>query len=99
MPPPPVHPGSRDPATGSVRRPRRDRGDRHRPRRPDELAEHIFTDGFTTKDRNGRRHHGIGLALVHRLIHKAGGTITVDCTGPTTFTVILPLAGAVEVDA
>jgi two-component system, CitB family, sensor kinase len=57
---------------------------------PDELATRIFTDGFTTKSPDGRGHRGIGLALVHRLVSGAGGTITVDCNGPTTFTVMLP---------
>jgi two-component system CitB family sensor kinase len=60
---------------------------------PQERASAIFTDGFTTKTGDGRRHHGIGLALVHRLATRAGGTITVDCSGATTFTVILPTAG------
>ena len=71
------------------------------PGMPDELASQIFTDGFTTKAAAGRRHHGIGLALVHRLVHRAGGTITVDCAGATTFTVRLPTAqrGGVEVSA
>ncbi len=57
---------------------------------PKELAGRIFTDGFTTKSPDAERHRGIGLALVHRLVHRAGGTITVDCTGATTFTVVLP---------
>jgi two-component system CitB family sensor kinase len=68
---------------------------------PEELTSQVFTDGFTTKATAGRRHHGIGLALVHRLVHRAGGTITVDCAGHTTFTVRLPTAqrGGVEVTA
>jgi two-component system CitB family sensor kinase len=57
---------------------------------PEELTSRIFTDGFTTKSGDQRRHSGIGLALTHRLVTRAGGTITVDCSGPTTFTVILP---------
>jgi two-component system CitB family sensor kinase len=57
---------------------------------PEELAARIFTDGFTTKAPDGRGHRGIGLALVHRLVSGAGGTITVNCNGPTTFTVMLP---------
>jgi two-component system CitB family sensor kinase len=55
-----------------------------------ELATRIFTDGFTTKSGEERRHQGIGLALVHRLVHRAGGTITVDSAGDTRFRVILP---------
>ncbi len=57
---------------------------------PKELTGRIFTDGFTTKPSDGGRHRGIGLALVHRLVRRAGGTITVDSSGPTTFTVVLP---------
>jgi two-component system CitB family sensor kinase len=57
---------------------------------PRELSTRIFTDGFTTKSSDGKRHHGIGLALVHRLVRQSGGTIGVDCSGPTTFTVVLP---------
>jgi two-component system CitB family sensor kinase len=57
---------------------------------PEELRERIFTDGFTTKSPDGRRHRGIGLALVHRLVNRAGGTITVNCDEATTFTLVLP---------
>ena len=66
---------------------------------PKELATQIFTDGFTTKSVTERRHQGIGLALVHRLVHRAGGTITLDSTDATRFVVILPAAdrGGVEV--
>jgi two-component system, CitB family, sensor kinase len=59
---------------------------------PKELAARIFTDGFTTKSGDERRHRGIGLALTRRLVTRAGGTITVDCSGTTTFTVVLPAA-------
>jgi two-component system CitB family sensor kinase len=57
---------------------------------PEEMRSRIFTDGFTTKPSEEGRHHGIGLALVHRLVSRAGGTITVDCSGATTFKVVLP---------
>jgi two-component system CitB family sensor kinase len=66
---------------------------------PPELTTLIFTDGFTTKSADERRHQGIGLALVHRLVHRAGGTITVDSADVTRFSVILPVPdrGSVEV--
>jgi two-component system CitB family sensor kinase len=58
---------------------------------PNELSARIFSDGFSTKSPDGRRHRGIGLALVHRLVSRAGGTIAVDCSGVTTFKVMLPV--------
>ncbi len=58
---------------------------------PEELSARIFTDGFTTKTPDGRSHRGIGLALVHRLVSRAGGAINVSCTDATTFTVVLPI--------
>jgi two-component system, CitB family, sensor kinase len=66
---------------------------------PEELAQAIFTDGFTTKPDEGQRHRGLGLALVHRLVRRAGGTIAIEHTGTTTFTVVLPADkhGSVEV--
>jgi two-component system CitB family sensor kinase len=68
---------------------------------PLELSRRIFTDGFTTKAPDDKRHRGIGLALVRRLVSRAGGTIDVDSSGPTTFTVVLPTRsrGGVEVGA
>jgi two-component system CitB family sensor kinase len=67
---------------------------------PKELSRRIFTDGFSTKS-DDRRHRGIGLALVHRLVNRAGGTIDVDCSGETTFTVVLPTRtrGGIEIGA
>jgi two-component system CitB family sensor kinase len=64
---------------------------------PHELSRRIFTDGFTTKAPDDRRHRGIGLALVHRLVSRAGGTIDVDSSGPTRFTVVLPTKSRGEV--
>ncbi len=40
-------------------------------------VEEIFQDGFTTKIARGRLRRGLGLALVHRLVMRAGGSITV----------------------
>jgi two-component system, CitB family, sensor kinase len=62
------------------------------------VATQIFADGFTTKPAEGTRHRGLGLALVHRLVRRANGTISVE---GSTFTVRLPVAspGRVEVGA
>jgi two-component system CitB family sensor kinase len=58
---------------------------------PSELTRTIFTDGFTTKPDDGQRHRGLGLALVNRLVRRSGGTITIEPTDATTFTVVLPV--------
>jgi two-component system CitB family sensor kinase len=57
---------------------------------PENLRQRIFSDGFTTKAEPGNRNHGLGLALVLRLVRRARGTITVDAAPVTTFTVVLP---------
>ncbi|MCU1656784.1 MAG: hypothetical protein JWO57_1440 [Pseudonocardiales bacterium] len=60
-----------------------------------EAVDEIFRDGYTTKGPRAELRRGLGLALVHRLVHRAGGTISVT-TGPgARFAVWLPrLAGA-----
>jgi two-component system CitB family sensor kinase len=65
---------------------------------PEEMRRRIFTDGFTTKSGEAERHRGIGLAIVHRLVSRAGGTITLDCTGATTFKVLLPAGDRASVE-
>jgi two-component system CitB family sensor kinase len=52
----------------------------------------IFADGWSTKA--GDR--GLGLALVHRIVARAGGTITVSCAAGTRFEVRLPAARLVR---
>ncbi len=65
----------------------------------------IFNDGFTTKPAEPDRQRGLGLALVHRLVRNAGGTISFTSCGSagggTTFRVALPLnvRGDAEVSA
>ncbi len=56
------------------------------------LSQLIFNDGFTTKPAVPDRHRGIGLALVHRLVRRGGGTIEFSHADVTLFTVLLPLA-------
>jgi sensor histidine kinase regulating citrate/malate metabolism len=59
-----------------------------------DLAEEIFTRGWTTKNEAG---HGVGLALVRRAVHGNGGAIEVAADpvlGGAVVTVRLPTAGA-----
>jgi two-component system CitB family sensor kinase len=61
---------------------------------PPEVASQIFTDGFTTKAAEPDRQRGIGLALVHRLVRRSGGSIAFQSgngRGGTLFSVTLPL--------
>ncbi len=62
---------------------------------PADQASEIFSDGFTTKPRAPDRPRGIGLALVHRLVRKYGGSIEADFSQRTVFTVVLPLTAGV----
>jgi sensor histidine kinase regulating citrate/malate metabolism len=53
----------------------------------DQLAE-IFRQGYTTKKEQG---HGMGLFIAEKIIHEAGGTISVDSDKEMTcFEVTLP---------
>ncbi|MEV4560976.1 sensor histidine kinase [Kitasatospora sp. NPDC049285] len=54
-------------------------------------AEAIFEDGWSTSPDRGTARRGLGLALVHRLVQRHGGTITVSEGPGAVFTVRLPL--------
>lgn len=56
----------------------------------DHIAE-VFVDGFSTKEPRSGLRRGVGLALVHRLVTRCGGTITVASDGGARFDVVLPL--------
>ncbi len=58
---------------------------------PSQLVQEVFMDGFTTKTASTERPRGIGLALVQRLVHRAGGNVMLSCEGRTLFTVVLPV--------
>lgn len=57
---------------------------------PPGAAESIFRDGYTTKSDHGLLRRGLGLALVHRLIQRLHGTITVTEGRSPVFSVYLP---------
>jgi two-component system CitB family sensor kinase len=57
---------------------------------PPGAADSIFVDGYTTKPEPGSRRRGLGLALVHRLVQRLGGQITVSEGPGAVFTVRLP---------
>ncbi|MGZ0148458.1 ATP-binding protein [Kribbella sp. WER1] len=57
----------------------------------DRLAD-VFLDGYSTKEpRDGGMRRGVGLALVHRLVRRAGGTIAATSPAGARFEVRLPL--------
>ena len=51
----------------------------------------VFVDGYTTK--HSEQPRGVGLALVHKLIRRFGGEISVRNDGGAVFTVQLPVRG------
>jgi two-component system CitB family sensor kinase len=61
---------------------------------PAGAAERVFTDGFTTKPATGSMRRGLGLALVHRLVQRLGGTIAATEGPGAVFTVRLPKVAA-----
>ncbi|MDH6108575.1 two-component system CitB family sensor kinase [Kitasatospora sp. MAP12-15] len=58
---------------------------------PPGSAERIFEDGWSTSPDRGTARRGLGLALVHRLVQRHGGIITVSEGPGAVFTVRLPL--------
>ena len=67
---------------------------------PPGTAKAVFQDGYTTKSDRGVLRRGLGLALVHRLVQRLHGTITVTEGPSPVFSVYLPAsATAAPVDA
>ncbi|WBO65961.1 ATP-binding protein [Streptomyces camelliae] len=58
---------------------------------PPGARDSIFEDGWSTRPDRGTARRGLGLALVHRLVSRHGGTITVSEGPGAVFTVRLPL--------
>ncbi|MEU6171784.1 sensor histidine kinase [Streptantibioticus parmotrematis] len=59
---------------------------------PEAARERIFEDGWSTSPDRGTVRRGLGLALVHRLVQRHGGTIAVSEGAGAVFTVRLPVA-------
>ncbi|MDQ1486392.1 MAG: two-component system, CitB family, sensor kinase [Actinomycetota bacterium] len=55
-----------------------------------EVTEQIFQDGYTTKSARGQMRRGLGLALVHRLVLRAGGSVSVTPGPGARFVVRFP---------
>ena len=62
---------------------------------PADAVDEIFTDGYSTKMPRGEMRRGIGLALVSRIVHRAGGSIEVVPGAGARFEVRLALPSAV----
>jgi two-component system CitB family sensor kinase len=58
---------------------------------PEEDRARVFVDGYSTRPSRTGFHRGLGLALVHRLVTKAGGRVSLDVQEETVFTVSLPV--------
>jgi two-component system, LytTR family, sensor histidine kinase AgrC len=58
------------------------------PQIPESHLEDIFKQGFTTKKEQG---HGMGLYIVSKIVHEAGGTVNVTSNAEkTSFSVVIP---------
>lgn len=57
---------------------------------PKRMSE-VFVDGYSTKEPRAGMRRGVGLALVHRLVTRVGGTITVTSADGAQFDVTMPL--------
>ena len=53
----------------------------------------IRFDGWSTRPDRGTARRGLGLALVHRLVQRHGGTVDVSEGPGAVFTVVLPVPG------
>ena len=61
---------------------------------PDDALDTIFTDGYSTKSRSASGERGLGLPIVHRLVQRRGGRVSVQNAPGAVFTVVLPAAAA-----
>jgi two-component system CitB family sensor kinase len=59
---------------------------------PHDALREIFADGYSTKSPRGQIRRGLGLALVHRLVQRAGGSIEVTPGPGARFVVRLPVS-------
>jgi two-component system CitB family sensor kinase len=57
---------------------------------PPEKIDQVVVDGYSTKDPRPGMRRGIGLALVSRIVHRAGGTLAVFAGPGGNFGVLLP---------
>ena len=62
-----------------------------------DAVNELFVDGYTTKPGRGTVGRGLGLALVHRIVKKAGGRIDVSPGPGARFVVVMPLPAAAAV--
>lgn len=65
---------------------------------PAETIEAIFVDGYSTKSPRGQSRRGLGLALVQRLVHRAGGRVEAHSDEGARFVVRLPKSVEPPVD-
>jgi two-component system, CitB family, sensor kinase len=57
-------------------------------------GDHVFEEGFTTKEPGSQPMRGLGLALVQQVVRRRGGDVSVANDGGAVFTVRLPLRSA-----
>jgi two-component system CitB family sensor kinase len=64
---------------------------------PADRLVQVFEDGYSTKEpRAGGMRRGVGLALVQRLVRRAGGTIVASSPAGARFDVLLPVRSRVQ---